>query len=94
VRLGRLWTDDGPTREALDLLDSDGGPLSSGERIMLLAAFTFWNGRRSLSLAEILETLDVEPSEMVCALLVAVKRGPDAVDDWLVEYEPALVAVT
>jgi hypothetical protein len=45
VRLERLWTDQGLTAEVTELLKADGGPLSSGERVMLLAAWAFWTGR-------------------------------------------------
>jgi len=30
VGLGRLWTTEGPTSHARELLEADGGPLSSG----------------------------------------------------------------
>ncbi len=86
-RLHRLWTNGGPTPQAVELLEADGGPLSSGERIILLAAFAFWNGGGALRLAEIIEVLDVEPSEAVCSLVIAVKQGADAVEDWLSEHE-------
>jgi hypothetical protein len=33
ARLERPWTDQGPTAEAAELLEADGGPLSSGERV-------------------------------------------------------------
>lgn len=42
---------------------------------------------RGLRLAEIIEVLDVGPSEAICSLVVAVKEGADAVEDWLVEHE-------
>jgi hypothetical protein len=87
VRLERLWTNGGPTARAVELLEADGGPLSSGERIMLLAAFAFWNGGSSLRLAEIIEVLDVGPSDAICSLVLAVKQGADAVEDWLTEHE-------
>lgn len=86
ARMASLWTLDGPTPRALELLEADGGPLSSGERIILLAAFAFWNGRGGLRLAELVDVLDVEPAEAVCSLLIAVKRGADEVDAWLADY--------
>jgi hypothetical protein len=85
VRLERLWTDEGPTAEATELLEADGGPLSSGERVMLLAAWAFWNGSGGVTLADILERLDAYPAEALCFLVLASKYGADAVDDWLVE---------
>jgi hypothetical protein len=54
---------------------------------MLLAAFAFWQGRSPLLLTEILETLDLERSEAICTLLLAMKRGRQAVDDWLTEHD-------
>ena len=86
VRLERLWTDQGPTAEATELLESDGGPLSSGERVMLLAAWAFWNGSGHVTLADVLERLDAGPAEALCFLVLASKYGADAVDDWLLEY--------
>jgi len=35
VRLQRLWTKRGPTHEVIDLLEANGGYLSSGERVMV-----------------------------------------------------------
>jgi hypothetical protein len=87
VRLERLWTVDGPTPEASKLLEADGGPLSSGERVMLLASWAFWNGSGGVTLAELLERLDSTPTETLCFLVMAVKYGTDAVDDWLAEHE-------
>jgi hypothetical protein len=87
VRLERLWTADGPTPEASELLQADGGPLSSGERVMLLASWAFWNGSGGVTLAELLERLDSTPAEILCFLVMAVKYGTDAVDDCLAEHE-------
>jgi hypothetical protein len=36
VRLRGMWTDEGPSEVAVSLLKRNGGPLSAGERIMLL----------------------------------------------------------
>lgn len=87
VRLDRLWSREGPTAEAAELLEANGGPLSSGERVMLLAAWAFWNGSGGLTVAEILERLDGEPAEALCFLVMASKYGADAVDDWLAEND-------
>src|SRR5579859_1861357 len=86
AQLERLWTLEGPTYEALKLLDADGRGLSNGERIVLLAAFAFWNGRSGLKLSEILDTLNPELTEAITSLVVAVKLGPSAVDGWLEIY--------
>jgi lipoyl-dependent peroxiredoxin len=71
VRLERLWTDDGPSPDAFRLLEADGGPLSSGQRIVLLAAWTFWNGSGGLKLAEVLEQFDADPMQALCFLVMA-----------------------
>lgn len=73
VRLERLWMEDGPTPEAYRLLEADGGSLSSGQRIVLLAAWTFWNGSGGLKLAEVLEQFDADPMEALCFLVMASK---------------------
>jgi hypothetical protein len=87
VRLERLWTTHGPTPEASELLQADRSPFSSGERVMLLASWAFWNGSGGVTLAEVLERLDPESAEPLCFLVMAVKYGTDAVDDWLAEHE-------
>ena len=87
ARLGRFWTAGGPSARAVELFNADGGPLSSGERIVLLAAFAFWNGGGSLRLAELIDVLDLGPSEAICSLLLAVKQGASAVEDWLTDHE-------
>ena len=77
VRLERLWTEDGPTLEAVRLLEADGGPLSSGQRIVLLAAWTFWDGSGGLTLAEVLEQFDADPMEALCFVVMASRcSGP------------------
>ena len=86
VRLERLWTEQGPTPQARALLEANGGPLSSGERVMLLAAWAFWNGSGGVTLAEVLERLDLDPAEALCFLVLAAKYGADAVDDWIFEH--------
>jgi hypothetical protein len=73
ARLERLWTDDGPTPEAFRLLQADGGPLSSGQRVVLLAAWTFWNGSGGLRLAAVLERFDADPKDALCFLAMACK---------------------
>ncbi|HEY6005344.1 MAG TPA: hypothetical protein VIV57_20865, partial [Anaeromyxobacter sp.] len=37
--VARLWGASGPTDQAVKLLEADGGYLSSGERLLLKAAF-------------------------------------------------------
>src|SRR5262245_52613589 len=72
VHLERLWTEYGPTPEASELLEADGGPFSSGQRIVLLAAWTFWNGSGGRRLADVLEQFDADPMEALCFLIDGV----------------------
>src|SRR6266511_260708 len=58
VRLDRLWTPTGPTKEACDLLKRGGGPLSHGEALMLGVAFDVWNGHGRAEIGEMLGVLD------------------------------------
>jgi hypothetical protein len=59
---------------------------SPRERVVLLAAWAFWNGSGDLTVADILERLDVEPAEALCFLVMASRYDADAVDDWLAEH--------
>jgi hypothetical protein len=49
--LEHLWTPKGPAPAALRYREYDGGLLSSGERIMLLAVFDLWDGSGNLEFA-------------------------------------------
>ena len=53
ARLSYLWPMSGPTPEAVTLLEEDGGHLSPGERVMLLATFSLWNGDERLRFSEL-----------------------------------------
>jgi len=53
VRLGRMWTPTGPSEEACAVLAANGGPLSSGERVIVLATFALWNGDGTLTFADL-----------------------------------------
>jgi hypothetical protein len=86
VRLDHLWTEAGPTDEALALLDARGGAMSHGEALVLLAAFDFWNGQGKALLAELLAVLDADRTRLVAMLMIAAADGPAAVDRWLAEH--------
>jgi hypothetical protein len=85
VRLERLWTDSGPTDEATSLCDRDGGPLSSGERVMVLAVWALWNGGGALRFADITQ-LSGKPLEALGSFLAALSSGSIAVDSWLRDH--------
>lgn len=84
-----LWTDEGPSPRAKELLEADGGPLSHGEKVMLFTAWALWNGRGGLTLTELVDTLDRDNLTAVGELLSAYAQGPDALDAWLAEYSGA-----
>lgn len=78
-----LWTPTGPTSEAVELVEAGGGPMSSGEAMMVRAAFDFWNGQGGATLDGILHTLDLPRARLVCSLVLAVHEGGEAVEQWI-----------
>lgn len=82
-----LWTPDGPSATALQYLDRRGGPLSSGERCLLLAAFDFWNGHGKINLHALVHTLRGRPAEALYSLMLAFDRGSDEVDTWIMTQQ-------
>lgn len=82
VRLENLWGEHEPTEDAAALLEADGGPLSSGERGVLLVAFALWNGNTRLPFAAVLH-LDSRRLVLMAELLLALASGPEAIDRWL-----------
>lgn len=87
VKGGRLWTVDGPTREALRAMDAlqkgEGPPWSKGEALMLRVAFDIWNGAGHADFSAMLGTLDSDNLGQVSGLLQAMVAGPHGVDAWL-----------
>lgn len=83
-RLDGLWTGVGPTSVAVKYLD--GNPLSSGEDIMLRAAFDVWNGAGKITLWRIMGSLDQNHEERLFSLMIAIGKGAGAIDDWIEEY--------
>lgn len=81
--LGRLWTDTGPTDEAVRLVETRGGALSSGEALLVFVAFDLWNGQGGAQLGRVFHILSAEPLAALGLLLAAVTRGPDAIDAWI-----------
>ena len=85
-----LWTEDGPTDEACALRDANGGPLSGGERALLLVTFALWD--QSGPFAD-LHRLDGDRFRLLGSLLVALAQDSSlppqdrprvsAVDVWL-----------
>lgn len=71
--LQHLWTADGPTPEACDLLDAGGGPLSHGQQVMLRAAFDLWNGQGNATLGDLVNVLDTKNLRAVLGALGAAR---------------------
>jgi hypothetical protein len=82
-----MWTAEGPTELAIEMLERGGGPLSSGERIMLLAAWAFWNGAEQAKLADVVHRLDDKNLHAISTLMLALAHGAEYVDAWIEEME-------
>jgi hypothetical protein len=72
------------------LLQSDGGHLSSGERMVILIAWSLWNGQGHVTVADALHRLDGMSLAMLGKLMIAGARGSEAIDAWLTETEESL----
>lgn len=85
ARLDQLCTEHGPTDRMIDLVGAGGGPLSSGERLMLLAAWDVWRGggHDSPSLGAAIGRLDDRCLRRLGEVLVALSRGDAAARKWL-----------
>ena len=83
--LAELWMEEGPSKKAEELLEMDGGSLAGGQRIMLKIVWLLWNGRGDVSLSDLVRELDAEHLTVISSLVVAMARGPDAIDRWLAE---------
>lgn len=75
------------TSRAVELVEKDGGVLSSGERTMILAAWALWSNHESTLRFDALLGLDTANTEALCSLLVVVRQGPAAIDAWLARPE-------
>jgi hypothetical protein len=74
----------------MELLQRDGGALSSGERMVILIAWSLWNGQGHVTVADALHRLDGLTLAMLGKLMVAGARGSEAIDAWLAEVEESL----
>lgn len=83
VGLAGLWTIQGPTERAIELLSVGGGPLSSGERMVFLAAWGVWNGSGDAMVGDVVHRLDGRALSALGSLMVAVADGSSAIDEWL-----------
>jgi hypothetical protein len=78
--LARLWTVDGPTAEASTLLDADEEALSPRERVLLLAAWAFWDGSKADRFADALMRLGGDPLEELRRLATRPESRRDDID--------------
>ena len=77
-----LWTHEGPTELAKRWKKRS--PLSSGERVLLLVAWTLWNNSTPrIQFSAVIDTLDGDNLVFIGALLVALGSGMAEVDRWL-----------
>lgn len=83
ARLDEMWTDAGPTENAIALMEANGGPLSSGERIVLLSAWAVWNSHDGARLADVLYRLDAPNLHAIATLMLAAAHGGAAIDEWI-----------
>lgn len=84
AHLGHLWTEDGPTDGAWSFYQKNGGPLSRGERTLLLAAFAIWNSKnRKASFAEVVQ-LDTR-LEALLSFTLACGNGNEGVEAWIAD---------
>lgn len=86
LRLEHLWTESGPTEQALRLFEDERGAMSHGEALLLLAAFDFWNGHGKVDLGEPLAVLDSDRLKLAASLMIAASEGSRAVDRWIAEH--------
>jgi hypothetical protein len=85
-----MWTERGPTSEAIQIMEANGGPLSSGERVVALAAWAFWNGHDGVSFADVVERLDGRNLRAVAGLMAALASGGTAIEEWIIHAENEL----
>lgn len=90
ARLPWMWTETGPSEQAIEIMEANGGPLSSGERVVLLAAFAFWNGHAGVSFADVIERLDSPNLRAIASLMLALDGGGAEIDQWLAGVEREL----
>jgi hypothetical protein len=83
--LDALWTDAGPA-PALLSRQEDTLDLAPEKRAVLLAAWSLWSPvTPGISLGEVVRSLDAASCSSLCALIVAYKRGGEAVDAWIAD---------
>lgn len=90
ARLPWMWTEAGPSEQAIETMEANGGPLSSGERVVALSAWAFWNGHDGVSLADVIERLDGPNLRAIAGLMLALDGGGAEIEQWLAGIEGEL----
>ena len=90
--LGLMFGRDGPTLPCLRLLEEHGSTLSSSERVLFFAAWSFWNPVRTdrPTLGAVFRLLDGRQTRLVAELLIAFADERDngaAVEEWLRRHD-------
>jgi hypothetical protein len=81
--LERLWHETGPTNAILLRFERD-LHLPAAKQALLLAAWSLWTPiAPSIAFGEVVRSLDPAACEALCSLVVAYKRGAEAVDAWI-----------
>jgi hypothetical protein len=87
ARLEHLWTNDGPTPEALHVRRALGRPLSGEARVLVLSAFDVWDQKGMAYFGELVDQLPVDQLTRLLTLAIAIKTGEDQeLDAWLTRY--------
>jgi hypothetical protein len=89
IRKGACWVltpSPSATTFAIDVKEGR-ACVSTGERLIVMTAWAFWNGCDQVSFARLLDVLSVDHLEAIFGLAVAAIEGPDAVDVWLAKHE-------
>lgn len=82
-----LWTEDGPTEQAVAAYRR-GSPMSSGERVLFLAAFGLWNAdNKKATFGEVALRLDRRLLDALLSLVIACHVGEEAVERWIADGE-------
>ena len=89
VNGARFWAVDGPTDEAVLAIDAitenktERPYLSSGQEVLLRAAFDIFNGRGNATIYSALRVLDDRNQRALWSLLLAMVDGPEAIQRWI-----------
>lgn len=96
AQLDRLFTLQGPTEHAHELAQAGGGLMSSGERLMFLAAWAVWTDGRveGATFGEYIRVLDNENLRRLGKLLVHMSAEDDrGLEAWLDELDEESTSV-